>query len=468
MEYLKKFDQFGVIFNQSIDKREKQFKSALGGIVTLLLYSASLTYLIYKLYLWSSGMILPKITNQITSYNYYEKPFSDINPLEIYMYLQGDDPFDQQKNYVTCFFYYQIGVDIFTEYIPIQPQQSQSQLISSTLIPKNIKLILNPQQIGNQSQKGLIAFAICDSSFKSKYNITCASEEEINEFLNKFQSFEFWVQLEIFDPQEHKISKILQEFSINLDYNAPFFIQVQYKITQLNIDDNIFFTSSRSNSIVSSYSLFTQPISQQLLKGLYPFSVLGGLQIQLDSNGSIQNVEYVKIGQMLADVGSITSSLLSLSIIVSIINNMLQDDKLSIEILSIYFPEIKKFTFQQNIFGQIKEIKYLDQQIEIQQYKIFQESLKEKILNKITVLNQIYELSRVQFLLQNLINRDKIIEAHKYGIKIPIGIQDDSDSRVLSTFELKLEDFNLLSNDFDSRIEFLKVPNGQDISVNET
>ena len=39
-----------------------------------------------------------------------------------------------------------------------------------------------------------------------------------------------------------------------------------------------------------------------------------------------------------------------------------------------------------------------------------------------------------------------IIEAHKYGIKMPIGIQDDSDNQ---RFDFNLEDFNLLSNDFD-------------------
>ena len=70
MQYFKKFDLFGSLFNFNINRNDKYYKSVIGGITSFLLYSCSLAYFIYKIYLWSSGLILPNITSQPTTFEY--------------------------------------------------------------------------------------------------------------------------------------------------------------------------------------------------------------------------------------------------------------------------------------------------------------------------------------------------------------------------------------------------------------
>lgn len=62
MNYIKALDQFGINFIPTHKKHEQQFKSFIGGLTSVLLYSACLAYLIYKLYLWQSNQLLPKIS----------------------------------------------------------------------------------------------------------------------------------------------------------------------------------------------------------------------------------------------------------------------------------------------------------------------------------------------------------------------------------------------------------------------
>ena len=55
MNYLKKADFFGVIFNWNLSTRDKKYTSAFGGLITILVYATSLLYFIYKIYLWKTN-----------------------------------------------------------------------------------------------------------------------------------------------------------------------------------------------------------------------------------------------------------------------------------------------------------------------------------------------------------------------------------------------------------------------------
>ena len=77
MDILKKLDQFGVMFTLPIKYKDMKYKSALGGLATIILYSCNLAYFIYKIYLWQTRQILPTITSQTNSINYFEKNFTN-------------------------------------------------------------------------------------------------------------------------------------------------------------------------------------------------------------------------------------------------------------------------------------------------------------------------------------------------------------------------------------------------------
>jgi hypothetical protein len=59
----KMLDQFGVKFNPTIQKN-KLFKTNLGAVLSIIVYSLSALYFGYTCYLWGTGNILPKIVTK--------------------------------------------------------------------------------------------------------------------------------------------------------------------------------------------------------------------------------------------------------------------------------------------------------------------------------------------------------------------------------------------------------------------
>lgn len=72
MNYLKKADFFGVIFNWNLSTQDKKHRSAFGGFITILVYATSLLYFIYKIYLWKTNQILPTINTKESTEDYIE------------------------------------------------------------------------------------------------------------------------------------------------------------------------------------------------------------------------------------------------------------------------------------------------------------------------------------------------------------------------------------------------------------
>ncbi|KAM3133153.1 hypothetical protein pb186bvf_014729 [Paramecium bursaria] len=446
MENFKKLDMFGSVFNMNINRNDKQYKSVIGGITSFLLYSCSLAYFIYKIYLWSSGQIQPNINSQSTSFEYQEHVFTEPPiKLNIFKSESDDDPFDLENNYITIFYQQFEGV-IGTGSQLIIPQNSNTSGSSSLIIPQNISLVHNPgDQNKKQMLKGGLLIALCDPKLIS-YNITCASEEKLKNFINKFQSIQLWITVEMFDTENKKMQYVTQELPVQLDLYTPFLTQIQFKITEQNVDDNIFITTSQPSKFISSCNFITQPQSQQMILNQYGLQGYGMFMISLSSDGIKQKVTYPKLGQILADVGSIMSTLLSISIIIQLTNSFLLEDQILFQIIASYFPEIKNYQVKKSIFGKITSVQLNNKTCDKQQYQIQLDLLKEKARNKITFINQIYELSRLQFIIQGLVDRQTIINSHKLGIKWTSN-EDQLNQQSINFQESQFqqEDFTILS-----------------------
>lgn len=68
---LRKVDQFGAIFKPSIHIHSNEHKSPIGGLLSILLYGISLSYVIYEMIIWQRGDVLPKVTTLQKSYNLF-------------------------------------------------------------------------------------------------------------------------------------------------------------------------------------------------------------------------------------------------------------------------------------------------------------------------------------------------------------------------------------------------------------
>lgn len=74
-EFLRRIDQFGASYKPSYAYGEAQYKTSLGGLLSIVLYGLSLAYLVYELILWREGKILPKVTSLQTEIETYSITF---------------------------------------------------------------------------------------------------------------------------------------------------------------------------------------------------------------------------------------------------------------------------------------------------------------------------------------------------------------------------------------------------------
>ncbi|KAM3136077.1 hypothetical protein pb186bvf_011882 [Paramecium bursaria] len=449
MQHFKKLDLFGSVFTLNVNRNDKQYKSVIGGITSFLLYFCSLAYFIYKIQLWSSGQIQPKITSQSTTFTYQEYIFQQ-PPIEINMNTNmnqlDEDPFDQANNYIS-FAYKQSDATIESEPQIIIPTKKNVSGSSSFIIPQNISLILNPpgqKGVGQKSEvKGILYVALCDKQL-SLYNITCASDEKLYNFVNKFQGIQIWVNVNIFNPETKQTQVVVLKFDMQLDFYAPFLSQLQLKITEQYIDDSIFINTQQTSKYISSCNLFSQPLSQITFQNQLGIHGFGMFMISISPDGDRQKITYPKLGEILADVGSIMSTLLSIGILAQLINSYLLEEQILYQIIASYFPDFKYHLIQKDLFGRIKSVQINNQPQDVEQYQIKLDILKEKARNKINVINQIYELSRLQFIVQGLVDRHTIINSHKLGIKWQQN-QEELNSLNMNHLGLQIEDFTILS-----------------------
>ncbi|KAM3141454.1 hypothetical protein pb186bvf_006572 [Paramecium bursaria] len=465
IEFLSKADQFGIPFTQSIQKGEKQFRSPFGGLVSILLYGTSLAYFIYKIYLWQTNQILPKVSSQESSNQYMEMDFKNYNPISITVKIPGAiDPFNLQNNILTPYIQYVDGTTFGTPQLLI-PEPSQSPGFSSQLTPTNITLVLNNKGITSDSPKiqrqAFILFEICDKIKEQNLGIRCATQDVQKEFFQgQFNILFLYVIINQFDTMSQIFKKVPKQVYIALDNTTASYGQLIFTLTKQKLDDNLLFDNYRATSFISNLKFIIQQLSLGYFYQGFQMNIITGFLIRIDSTCIQQNVLYPKLGEILADVGSIMSTLLILKILVVIVNQKLMEDTVYSRVISFYYPEFQDIKIQRNYLGKMIKVTRNNQQLDKVQFQKTYSQLRDRAKLKLTVTNQIYEISRLQFLLQSQISRSNIKQSHSIGIRMNFNNitlsedsqHDDKAQQLLQQDILTHEDFGILSlNKFQSQ-----------------
>ncbi|CAD8129845.1 unnamed protein product [Paramecium sonneborni] len=164
-----------------------------------------------------------------------------------------------------------------------------------------------------------------------------------------------------------------------------------------------------------------QKIKSQLsnFKQSFGSKYLGLFLIGVDSLSETQQIIYPKLGEILADVGSIMSTLMMLKLIVIQINSKILEDTLLNTIISYYYPEMQQVSFERNFLGRITNVskngKVIQDKVGFLKYY---EQLKDFTKDKLTILNQIYEISRIQFILLSIQSKQAFRHSHQIGIRL--------------------------------------------------
>ncbi|CAD8194828.1 unnamed protein product [Paramecium pentaurelia] len=422
-----KIDIFGVPVNLLTNSKDLFYQSKLGGIVTLFVGSLGFAYFLYVIILWIENHLPPNVSfkQQTLSYAEFEITNSVIQ-LELQDFSGEVDPFRRENNIITPYLYKIIDRTIIDKPIPLFSSEDKPFIISID----NGTIVLNHDYSGQNGRflmtQYLLVFQSCSDSLLENGSY-CANESVINEYLSKFHGFLFLsIKLHQLNYFTRQLEEFKKQYYTAFQLTKPLYSQVMLKQQETIIDDGILFNNYQNYYFLNNYELinqevensFTSNVVSQMSQQNYKFNNFGCYLFRIDDISISENVTMPKLGQVLAQVGSIVQIIFMLKYIALYYNKVLLENELLHEIITMYYPEMKniklnflnQFEFKDN---SIKSIKNLNQDFKYK-YKIFLKRAKVKCrLNNI-----LYEISRIQFILQQQFGDQLLQQSHQMGSRL--------------------------------------------------
>ncbi|CAD8106177.1 unnamed protein product [Paramecium sonneborni] len=418
MEFIASFDKFGAVYKPKLKQESNNYKTVLGGIISILIYLVSFIYFCYKIYEFGKNQINPI---QSIAYEYTENlTISDNQDLLSFQIIGTKiNPFNKTA---------QILVPIMI--LQNSDNWADSLFLSSEIIYNNGEIDFNTQKyipknlslqngLGDYPHRIMIGLQVCNQ-FQHK---NCAEEDIIDSFFNQSNLLiKTTVLTEQYNSFKRIISNMSTELNFAIDRSTTFYQRIIMQAQNLIIDEGPLLPAYNSKWIFSDIQVQTQSLGQSF-KNDFPAVFLTELSMSFVTQRKV--VQYVKVSQVLADVGSIFSSLMLFSIIISSLNEFLMEEELLQQVIGIYYPQFCQLQFRRTFnFGPIKEVRFKDKTLNLEQFLKFYKYAKKIAQNKLTIHSSIYQTSRLQFAIQGLIERETLKKLNLQGIKLNLNYEN--------------------------------------------
>ncbi|CAD8158690.1 unnamed protein product [Paramecium pentaurelia] len=417
MKILRTADFFGAPFVQQIDPKQSIYKSAFGGLVTLLICSASLAYAIWVLYKWQNNQLSPKISNSM-----YVSDFSllDLNydVIKLYYWRFGEnqiDPFESKillplVMYTTNF--------SFSELQVIQMSNETSVDGTQYYLPKMSLAFQNISGVIYTSSEMYIQIARC-SQIYLKEDEKCASDELIEEFFSQpLNTIVLQVHQKQLNSLDGSVQNSVQEFYIQVEKQNCYTLNTFLQSNLYELQDSFLFGYPRYLEFINGAFIQPQTNSVEYCKLAYENDILGLIYIVMKGNQIKTIFEYPHAGDLLANIGSIVSVLFMIKHIIIIINEYYLNQKILNQLIQFYYPEFKNITIQKNWRQKPVKVVLNKYQVDVNEFLQFHKKVQDQMQNKLSYLNLLYEMSRIYFIIRSFKFRDELKKSHQIGIKI--------------------------------------------------
>ncbi|CAD8158692.1 unnamed protein product [Paramecium pentaurelia] len=417
MQILRAADFFGVPFNQQIDSKQSIYKSAFGGLVTLLICSASLAYAVWVLYKWQNNQLSPKISNSI-----YVSDFSllDLNydVIKLYYWRFGENQIDPFESKILLpLVMYTNGFN-FTELQVISKSNEPPVDGRQYYLPKMSLGFQNFSGVLYTSSEMYIQIARC-SQIYLKEDEKCASDELIEEFFSQpLNTIVVQVNQKQLNSQDGSIQNSVQEFYIQVEKQNCYTLNTFLQSTFYELQDSFLFGYPRYFEFINGASIQPQTNSVEYCKQAYGNDILGLIFIVMKGNQIKTIFEYPHAGDLLANIGSIVSVLFMIKHIIIIINEYYLNQKILNQLIQFYYPEFKNITIQKNWRQKPVKVVLNKYQVDVNEFLQFHKKVQDQMQNKLSYLNLLYEMSRIYFIIRSFKFRDELKKSHQIGIKI--------------------------------------------------
>ncbi|KAM3133425.1 hypothetical protein pb186bvf_014429 [Paramecium bursaria] len=410
LNFLSSFDLFSVQFTPSIFKADKfEYKTIIGALMSIGIMAISLLYAIYISYQWLSFQFLAVITQEISTLD--SNRIIELDHIQFTFQSVSGVLNPLQKN------------NTILNPILRHMNNSEHTLIQDYIDEENKRLI--PKLMMDTNSDLYITFSNCNQSLFDEFQ--CASQNDIDEFQNQ-QGNEIWILINfsVINPSTFKKHQFKKHFTISLDNKQCITQRLQFQASQYLLSSNFLYRDFKEDYGFGDVAAITYVNSLDYCAKSYQRSdTYAVIDITMDDKLTIQMFQYPVIGQVLAQIGSIVSVLFMIQFIIVEINRKFMLDDIIKQILVYYYPEVEQIKIQKSCFGQIKQVVINKKLINVQSYKEFMKSMRQKIEVKLSYTNLLYEISKMQQMILQFVNRDQILELHQQHIKLPFKEQDE-------------------------------------------
>ncbi|CAK65579.1 unnamed protein product (macronuclear) [Paramecium tetraurelia] len=189
-----------------------------------------------------------------------------------------------------------------------------------------------------------------------------------------------------------------------------------YKSIYICVGTNLFelqkyflFGTSEYKGYIVDAQIQTQTNSFEYCQKAYQNDVIGAVYLGMRGTQEKTILEYPRLGDLLANIGSIVSILFMFKYMIMYLNEFYLNQKVLEELISFYYPEFKKIEIKKNWFGKIVQVRF-------NQMKFFDKASKQ-MQQKLSYLNLLYEISRLYFVIRSSKFRNEFYKSHQIGIK---------------------------------------------------
>ncbi|CAD8129698.1 unnamed protein product [Paramecium sonneborni] len=421
LQILEKIDLFGVQISVLTNKNQATFQSKVGGVISFILSSLSFSYLLIVLVQWINNEIPPNISSKQETKGYGEFQWSDpLIQLTLEDFTTDIDPFRKENNIITPLLFKLENFGIKEEPITLF---SEEQYFSALFV-NNGSLVLNnayKQDENHQPLKEyLLVFAICTNS-SLKNGGYCADEKTITEYLSTHHGFlVLTIRLNQFNYVQQKLDNFVKSYYQAFDPRKSSYSQVMLKQQETILDDGILFKNEKQYNFLNNYELTNQEVNSEFMRNTIAFisnknpeyNISSSYLFRIDSISIKEEITMPKLGQVLAQIGSIVQLIFILKYVAIYYNNKLLENQLFKKILNKQFNQIE-------LKEDLNQLKF-----PITNLQSIYITLLKRAKEKCRLNNILYEISRIQFILEQQFGNRILQSSHQLGRKFTKHIND--------------------------------------------
>ncbi|CAK77289.1 unnamed protein product (macronuclear) [Paramecium tetraurelia] len=299
IKILRAADFFGAPFVQQIDPKQSIYKSAFGGLITLLISSASFAYAIWVLFKWQNNQLSPKISNSV-----YVSDFSlldlDYDVIKLYYWKIEEnylDPFESKillplVMYTTNF--------SFSELQVINRSNETSADGTQYYLPKMSLAFQNISGVIYTTSEMYIQIVKCQQIYL-KENEKCASDELIEQFFSQpLNTIVLQVQQKQLNSLDGSVQNSLQEFYIQIEKQNCYTLNTFLQSNFYELQNSFLFGYPTYLEYINGAFIQSQTNSAEFCRLAYGNDILGLIYIVMKGNQIKTIFEYPHAGDLIS------------------------------------------------------------------------------------------------------------------------------------------------------------------------